>query len=331
MPWRDHPDPYAVWVSEIMLQQTRVETVIPYFHQWMKKFPHISSLANAAERDVLKAWEGLGYYSRARNLHKASKIVASRFNGQLPRNLKELRTLPGIGRYTAAAIASFSFAMDEPALDGNLKRVLSRVFDLAEAADSPAGEKKLWELARQSMPKGRAGDFNQALMDLGATICLPKKPRCLECPLQAMCQAWERGTAMLRPVLKARAQLPQHTRAAAVIVRRGRVLIQQRPAEGLLGGLWEFPNVQIASNGGEHESDNVLEKAFEMQSGVKIKRGEALGVIRHAYSHFRVLVHVYQCRVISMPKGTSLRWIKISDLATYPMGKIDRKTSEIIK
>ena len=245
MPWRDHPDPYAVWVSEIMLQQTRVETVIPYFEKWMKLFPDIPSLANASERDILNAWEGLGYYSRARNLHKAAKIVASNFNGQLPRDLTALRTLPGIGRYTVGAIASISFKMDEPTLDGNLRRVFSRLYDVTEFADSPVGEKILWDVAARNLPKGKAGDYNQALMDLGATICLPKNPRCLLCPLMDMCKARENGTQELRPVLKAKQQVPQYSHAAAVIVERGRVLLNQRPADGLLGGMWEFPNARV--------------------------------------------------------------------------------------
>src|SRR5689334_5898798 len=165
LPWRKHPDPYAIWVSEIMLQQTRVETVIPYFEKWMKSFQTIRALAKADQQDVLNAWEGLGYYSRARNLHKAAKMVAEKFNGELPRDLNDLRNLPGIGRYTVGAIASMAFGMDEPTLDGNLRRVFSRIYDVSEFADSPVGEKILWELAAENLPKGQAGDYNQALMD----------------------------------------------------------------------------------------------------------------------------------------------------------------------
>ena len=204
LPWRDHPDPYAVWVSEIMLQQTRVETVIPYFERWMRLFPAINDLAKASEHDVLNAWEGLGYYSRARNLHKAARIVAEKYNGELPYNLDDLRALPGIGRYTVGAIASMAFGMDAPTLDGNLRRVFARLFDVTEPADSPAGEKILWSLAAEHLPKGQAGDYNQALMDLGAAICLPRNPRCLICPLMKMCKARENGTQEARPVLKPR-------------------------------------------------------------------------------------------------------------------------------
>ncbi len=174
LPWRGHPDPYAVWVSEIMLQQTRVEAVIPYFDRWMQRFPTIKKLAKASEQDVLSLWEGLGYYSRARNLHKAAKIVAEQYAYQLPHDLDALRRLPGIGRYTVGAIASMAFDMDEPTLDGNIRRVLARVFDIDLPADSSLGEKALWDLAANHLPKGKADDYNQALMDLGSMICLPK-------------------------------------------------------------------------------------------------------------------------------------------------------------
>ena len=223
-----------------MLQQTRVETVIPYFEKWMKKFPDVKTLANASERDVLIAWEGLGYYSRARNLHQAAKVVAEKFNGQLPRDLTELRSLAGIGRYTVGAIASMAFGMDEPTLDGNLRRVFSRLFDISEFADSPSGEKILWELAAQNLPKRKAGDYNQALMDLGATICQPKNPRCLICPLMEICESRKNGTQALRPVLKPKKAIPHYIHAAGVIINCGRVLLAQRPSDGLLGGMWEF-------------------------------------------------------------------------------------------
>ncbi|MBL8062788.1 MAG: A/G-specific adenine glycosylase [Anaerolineales bacterium] len=320
LPWRDHPDPYAVWVSEIMLQQTRVDTVIPYFEKWMKLFPTVKALASASEQDVLNAWEGLGYYSRARNLHKAAKIVAEKFMGELPRDLDDLRSLPGIGRYTVGAIASMAFGMNEPTLDGNLRRVFSRLFDVDEFADSPAGEKILWELAAGNLPKGQAGDYNQALMDLGATICLPKNPRCLLCPLMTLCKAREKGTQELRPVLKPKKAVPSYVHAAAVIVERGRVLLSQRPADGLLGGMWEFPNARV-----EGDPAKVLVKALDSATSIKVKRGEALGVVEHAYSHFRVTVHPFRCEKVSIPKKKDLKWVKLSELEDYPMGKVDRE------
>ncbi len=324
MPWRDHPDSYAVWVSEIMLQQTRVETVIPYFEKWMKLFPDVKALANASEQDVLNAWEGLGYYSRARNLHKAAKIVAEKFNGELPRNLTDLRSLPGIGRYTVGAIASMAFGMDEPTLDGNLRRVFARLFDIDEFADSPAGEKVLWELAAQNLPKGQAGNYNQALMDLGATICVPKNPRCLLCPLMEICEARKSGTQELRPVLKPRKAVPQYVHAAAVIVEQianlPHVLLAQRPSNGLLGGMWEFPNGRVEGNPAK-ELTKVLNAAYSL----RVKKKEALGVIQHVYTHFKVTVHAFRCDCAPTSKNKNLKWVRVNKLDDYPMGKVDRQ------
>jgi A/G-specific adenine glycosylase len=325
MPWRDHPDPYAVWVSEIMLQQTRVETVIPYFEKWMKLFPDVISLANASEQDVLNAWEGLGYYSRARNLHKAAKIVAAKFNGELPRDLTDLRSLPGIGRYTVGAIASMAFGMDEPTLDGNLRRVFARLFDVEEFADSPAGEKILWELAAQNLPKGQAGDYNQALMDLGATICVPKNPRCLLCPLMKICESRKNGTQEIRPVLKAKKVSPHYIHAAAVIINRGRVLLAQRPPDGLLGGMWEFPNGRL-----EADPAKELTKVINAAYSLKVKEIEALGIIQHAYTHFKVTVHAFRCDCAPIPKNKNLKWVRVTELDDYPMGKVDRSIAHLL-
>lgn len=323
MPWRGHPDPYAVWVSEIMLQQTRVETVIPYFENWLKLFPDVKALAKASEQDVLNAWEGLGYYSRARNLHKAAKIVAEKFNGELPRDLDDLRSLPGIGRYTVGAIASIAFKMDEPTLDGNLRRVFSRLYDLTDSADSPAGERMLWEYAAQNLPKGKAGDYNQALMDLGATLCLPKNPGCLLCPLMAICKARENGTQELRPVLKPKKKRPHYIHAAGVIIERGSVLLSQRPTDGLLGGMWEFPNGRVNDDPAKE-----LVKALNAAYRLTVRRKEALGVIQHAYTHFKVTVHTFRCRSVSIPKKINLKWVRVTELDDYPMGKVDRQIAK---
>ena len=200
LPWRGQRNPYAIWVSEIMLQQTRVEAVIPYFTQWMQRFPTVEALAASSEREVLNLWEGLGYYARARNLRKAARVVARQYGGALPGDMKALRALPGVGRYTAGAIASIAFGLDEPALDGNIRRVLVRVFNVSEPANSAAGQRILWKLAETHLPKGRAGDYNQAMMDLGATICIPSNPRCPICPVRSMCQARKLGIQAERPV-----------------------------------------------------------------------------------------------------------------------------------
>jgi len=235
LPWRGARDPYATWVSEIMLQQTRVETVISFYERWMQKFPDIETLAEANQQDVLSTWEGLGYYRRARNLHKAAQIVVGEMGGHLPQDAVALRKLPGIGRYTAGAIASIAFGQDEPALDGNIRRVLSRLFNLTDPVGSVQGQRRLWELAAKYLPSGKAGDFNQALMDLGAMICTPHAPECRSCPLEVHCKAYSLGVQEQLPVKKPRSQTPHFMVTAAVICQGHRVLIAQRPSGGLLG------------------------------------------------------------------------------------------------
>ena len=329
LPWRGHPSAYAVWVSEIMLQQTRVETVIPYFEKWMRLFPTVQALAQASEQDVLNAWEGLGYYSRARNLHKAAKIVAEQYQGEMPRDLDELRKLPGIGRYTLGAISSIAFGMDVAALDGNIKRVYSRIFDIETPVDSSEGEKLLWQLAEKQLPKGHAGDYNQALMDLGATICVPKNPRCLLCPVIELCLARQNGVQDQRPVLKPKKEVPHYVHAAAVIVQRKRVLLSQRPSQGLLGGMWEFPNGRVVRDPAR-ELSRVLKKEYGLETRKDATRKEALGIVEHGYSHFSVTVHPFRCELLSMPKGTNLNWVPLKELDDYPMGKIDRRIANMI-
>ena len=336
LPWRAAGlSPYAVWVSEIMLQQTRVETVIPYYEKWLRLFPTVQDLAHASERDVLHAWEGLGYYSRARNFHKAAKLVMEQHNGELPRNLNELGKLPGIGRYTVGALASILFGMDEPALDGNLKRVYARLFDVTEAVDSPAGERILWELAKENLPKGKAAEFNQALMDLGALICLPKNPRCLLCPLMNDCKARENGTQDLRPVKMPKKEIPQHVHAAAVVVGRianpphVKVLLAQRPSTGLLGGMWEFPNGRVpAGQDPAKELAKVLRSGYSLRLGAK--RRVPIGVFQHAYTHFKVTVHAFLCEPAAITPPKNMIWVALKDLKDYPMGRIDRQIANAI-
>jgi A/G-specific adenine glycosylase len=317
LPWRGHADSYAVWVSEIMLQQTRVETVIPYFLRWMESFPSITVLAEASEQSVLSAWEGLGYYSRARNLHKAAKKVVSEFGGKLPREISELRSLPGIGRYTAAAIASIAFNSDVATLDGNLRRIFARVFDISIPADSPAGEDILWGLAQDNLPSGRAGDYNQALMDLGSSICLPKKPLCLLCPLRELCLS--RSAPENRPVLKPKRPVPHRLKMAAVIIENACVLLALRPSSGLLGGLWEFPsaNVQTASV-------EALVAAVANEYKLLVQPVAFLAEVRHAYTHFTLAEFVWRCDLLQYTADDRFKWVPISELENYPMGKVDR-------
>ena len=313
-----------------MLQQTRVETVIPYFKRWMERFPTLNALAQASQQEVLTAWEGLGYYSRARNLHTAAKIVVAQYGSQLPTDVRALQKLPGIGRYTAGAIASIAFGQDEPALDGNIRRVLARVFDLSEPASSPAGERQLWEYAAANLPAGQAGEYNQALMDLGAVICTPRAPDCPQCPLVDECQAYALGVQEERPVTAKKPVIPHHTVTAAVIQRDERVLIARRPANGLLGGMWEFPGGKVQPG---EDLASCLQREICEELDVQIQVGARLGVYRHAYTHFRVTLHAFHCRLLngSEPKpiqASALHWAAIEELADFPMGKIDRQISQ---
>ncbi len=328
LPWRGHPDPYAVWVSEIMLQQTRVETVLGYFSRWMERFPSLADLAQADLQDVLAAWEGLGYYSRARSLHRAARMVMNDYQGELPQTVEALIKLPGVGRYTAAAVASLAFHQDEAALDGNIRRVLARIFNVDIPARSPEGEKRLWGLAAEHLPPGQAGDYNQAWMDLGALICTPRQPACGLCPLAEHCQARLLGVQEQRPVLPIRQVVPHYTVTAAVIARHGRVLIARRPENGLLGGLWEFPG------GKAHDGESLsacLKREICEELGAEISVGEPFGIYRHAFTHFKITLHAFQCALVEgepQPLAASdLNWVKPADLDQYPMGKVDRQIS----
>ena len=331
LPWRRTKDPYAIWVSEIMLQQTRVDTVIPYYIHWMERFPDIQSLARASIDDVLSLWEGLGYYRRAHNLRKAANMILDEFHAALPDQVSDLKRLPGVGTYTAAAIAALAYNVDVLAIDGNLRRVIARVIDLETDPRRRHGERRILEWADGVMPPGRAGNFNQALMDLGAIICTPRKPQCGSCPLQSNCLANARGTQLERPIPRPGARVPHYQVTAAVIQRDGTVLIGRRPEGKLLGGLWEFP-------GGKQDPGESLElclqREIQEELGVKVRVGDNLGVFAHAYTHFKVDVHAYRCTILAgEPEALDhdqLCWVSLSKLENYPMGKVDRLIANIL-
>jgi A/G-specific adenine glycosylase len=331
LPWRRTRDPYAIWVSEVMLQQTRVETVVPYFERWMQRFPSVESLARASQQDVLALWEGLGYYARARQLHRAGHEVMTRNGGRLPSSLIELERLPGVGRYTAAAIAAIAFGADVVALDGNLRRVLSRLFDLERDPRSPRGERKLLNLTSAALPSGRAADFNQALMDLGSLVCTARSPHCGRCPVAWGCLALARGLVGERPMRAEPRTPPRREVTAAVIRRRGKVLVARRPEGKLLGGLWEFP-------GGKREHGEslpaCLRRELREELGVSAHVGREMGVFHHTYTHYRVTVHAFECQLRrGEPRALEsdeIRWVRPRELADYPMGKVNRLISRML-
>jgi A/G-specific adenine glycosylase len=318
LPWRKTQDPYRILVSEIMLQQTQVRTVIPYYDRWLKRFPTFQTLAKASLDRVLKEWEGLGYYSRARNLHALAKIVATKHHGQLPSTREALKALPGIGRYTAGAILSIAFQKDYPVLDGNVMRVLTRYLDIHKDIAKPTVQKELWTLAEKFLPHGRAGDYNQAMMELGATICTPKNPLCPSCPIRKDCRARLKNLQNNLPIKRKAGPVPHFHIGAGVIWRQGKILISQRPLKGLLGGLWEFP-------GGKQESGETLpetvRREIREELGIYVKVGRKLAEVDHAYSHFKITLHAHNCAYVSGNVKTlgvhDYRWVRPTELTKF--------------
>lgn len=333
LPWRGSGDPYRVWLSEIMLQQTQIETVKPYFVRFLAVYPTVIDLAQAPLDEVLKLWEGLGYYSRARNLHRAAQKVAFEWGGVWPRDADRLLDLPGVGRYTAGAIASIAFDQRVPVLDGNVIRVLSRVEDYEGDVTSGAGRDHLWARAEARLPDTRPGDYNQALMDLGRLICKPRVPLCAECPVRAHCRAHARGTQAQRPVKPQRAPTPHYDVAAGLIWdAHGHLLIAQRPLEGLLGGLWEFP-------GGKREDGeslvDCLRRELREELAIEVAVGDLFCVIRHAFTHFRITLHAFTCHHVSgepqLIGAQAVAWVTPDQLDDYAFGKADRLVIEHLR
>jgi A/G-specific adenine glycosylase len=315
LPWRRERDPYRIWLSEVMLQQTRVETVLGYYGRWLERFPTLESLAEAPLDHVLKAWEGLGYYGRARRLHAGARRVLDHHGGVLPADAPSLRALPGIGRYTAGAIASIAFGRPEPVVDGNVRRVLARWADEPQPV-----EETLWAAAAELVDGTRPGDLNQALMELGATLCTPRAPRCGECPVAAGCRAREAGTQHERPAPARRSALPHEDTAVPLIVRGGSPLLVRRPRGGRLGGLWSFPTV-ILRRGEDARSG--AERGAREQLGLRVRAVGSLGEVRHAFTHVRATYRPVRCEAAGAPaprpdgydEAAWVPWERLGELA----------------
>jgi len=326
LPWRGDKRPaYRVWISELMLQQTRIDQAIPYYQRFVKRFPNVKALATAPLQDVLKHWEGLGYYARARNMHRAAQFLHNERGGRFPKDYEQLLALPGVGPYTAAAIASLAFNLDHAVLDGNVIRVLSRVFAFEEDVSGTRAKRTLQGLADALMPEGRAATYNEAVMELGALVCLPRKPLCLTCPLMSVCRGKDQPHKF--PVKKKKKPVPTVVVGAAVVAHKSKdnhVLIAQRNHDEMLGGLWEFP-------GGKVEPGETLEACAQREImeelGIKIEVGERLMVVHHAYSHFKLEMHVFHARHCSgHPRAIDCAdwsWCAIDDLSDYPFSKAD--------
>ena len=326
LPWRKTTDPYRIWISEIMLQQTQVDTVIPYYQRFLQSFPDVRSLALAPQEEVLKAWENLGYYSRARNLHAAAKMIVHDFNSRIPDTPEDIRKLPGIGPYSAGAILSIAYGKPLPAVDGNVRRIFSRLFAIQKPVDDAREQKKMFELAASLIPAGRPGDFNQALMDLGATICKPQKPACASCPVTDLCLAHKAGIQGLLPVTRKAPRIPHRQSVCAIILNPERkLLIVQRPATGLLASMWKLPG---GFTGDAEKAEAALMRGVREELGISIRVGKRLASVDHTYTHFKVTLSAWECTSLAgHPKTLACqnwRWARIADLKKLPMSKIDR-------
>ena len=335
LPWRSElRDPYRVWISEIMLQQTQVTTVIPYFLRFTERLPDVQALAEASLDDVLKLWEGLGYYSRARNLHRAAQHIVAELGGQLPDTVEGLRQLPGIGRYTAGAIASIAFGRDAPVVDGNVKRVLARLYAVRGDVRDPKIERKLWDLAEMNLPTGKAGRWNEALMELGATLCTPRSPRCGECPFKGICQARAQDLEEELPERVVKKKTPHYEVAAAVIrtLRGNKILIAQRPLGGMLGGLWEFPGGKVERG---ESLRACLKREIQEELGIEIEVGSRVTNVRHAYTHFRITLHAFECRLVrGRPRKIDVadwRWVTLDELDDFAFAVADHKIIQVLQ
>lgn len=325
LPWRNTSDPYAIWVSEIMLQQTQVKTVLPYYQRWLEHFPTIQSLAEAEQQAVLILWQGLGYYARARNLHLAAQKVISDYGGQFPTQIEEVLKLPGIGRTTAGGILSSAFHQTLPILDGNVKRVLARLAGLL--IPTKYALSFLWKGSELLLDPHDPKAFNQALMDLGATVCTPKQPTCLLCPWSNVCQAHHLNLQSVIPMSETREPIPHKLIGVAVIWNeQGQILIDKRPQSGLLGGLWEFPGGKLEPN--ETLAECVVREIQE-ELGICIEVLEHFMTLDHAYTHFKVTLSVHHCRHVSgKPQPIEcdeVKWVTLDELDQYPFPTANQK------
>ncbi len=326
LPWRRTADPYKIWVAEVMLQQTQVDAVVPYYEKFIATFPDVQSLASASLSKVLKVWEGMGYYARARNLLDAARVIVKQHRGVLPNHHDDLLKIPGIGPYTAAAVASIAFNEDYPVVDGNVLRVLSRVLKIEELPASKGAMRRFVSAARSLLPHGQASDFNQAMMELGALVCTPRRPACDRCPIPFFCQAYQTmPDPSLLPAKAPKKALPHYDVAIGIIWKEHEVLIDRRPKKGLLGGLWEFP-------GGKQEPGETLVECLEREVreelAIEVKVEEPFLTVPHTYTHFKVTLHSFHCRYLGgepQPKqAIDWKWVPLDGLKRYAFPKANK-------
>ena len=326
LPWRETDDPYAIWVSEVMLQQTQVKTVIPYYEKFLKDYPDISTLANSDLQRILKNWEGLGYYARARNLHRAANEIKNNYRCNVPNEYQVLRKLPGIGDYIASAILSIAFGHPFAVVDGNVKRVIARLLLVDQPVNKPSSLTVFKDHADKLLDKNDPGTFNQAMMELGALICTPGKPACAACPLIKQCGALEKKETHLFPTRIKSGKTPEYHTAVGVVFRNNRVLITRRKPDGLLGGLWEFPGGKVQP---DESSQEACIREIKEEVNLDVEIDSFIKQVKHAYTHFRIVMDVYICRFVSgrvrLKGPVDFQWIKLSEIDNFPLPKANLK------
>ena len=332
LPWRENQDPYRIWVSEVMLQQTQVNTVLKYYQNFLDRFPTLETLAVADQEDVLKYWEKMGYYARVRNLQRAAQKVVQDFSGEIPSDYKEFRGLPGVGEYIAAAVLSLAFNQPYAVVDGNVKRVLARRLLIDEPVNQSSAKRKFQNLADQHLEHDLPAIYNQAIMELGALICRPQNPLCVECPVRTGCSAFESGRQSDFPVTVKPKTVPQYHLAAGIIFRENQVLIVKRPISGLLGGLWEFPNEKIQKQ--EKPAQACLRIIRELV-GLNVEINQLLTQVKHAYTHFKIIIDVYRCHFIEgeieLNGLADFRWINFEEFESFPFTGATHKMIPLLK
>jgi A/G-specific adenine glycosylase len=325
LPWRKSRDPYRVWVSEIMLQQTQVATVRDYFQRFVAAFPDVHSLAKAQEQQVLRLWEGLGYYRRARQLHAAAKKLIAEFGGEFPCDVDALQTLPGIGRYTAGAIASIAFDQRAPILEANTVRLLSRLIAYRDDPLRTAGQRILWQTAADILPREDVARFNQALMELGSLVCTPTEPKCDECPLAGVCAALARDLQQKIPRPKTRQRYTEVREAAIIIRRKGRVLMRRCGDGERWAGLWDFPRFELETEGPLFARDEIVSKVRQ-QTSVECTPATLLKTLKHGVTRYRITLDCYAAEYVS-GRAANSKWIPLESLATLPLSTTGRKVA----
>ncbi len=332
LPWRQHPSLYEVWLSEVMLQQTQVQTVLRYYSRFLNRFPSLESVAEATEEDVLKIWEGLGYYSRVRNFHRAARMVVEKFHGQIPAQYDQFRALPGVGDYIASAVLSIGLNQPLAVVDGNVKRVIARLFLLTSPIKERETLRQIRAKAELLLDRREPGNFNQAMMELGATVCVPRRPDCQHCPVANFCRARREEMASRIPVRSPRKSIPEYEIAVGVVVKKGKLLITRRKSQGLLGGLWEFPGGKIRSG---ESPEKACVREIQEEVNLRVRPFHLLTTVKHTYSHFKIRLTVYVCIYqngrVRLNGPVDFRWVSPGTLGRFAFPGANHKFIPLLK